>query len=106
MVKTTGRTSRKSFNVSQKIVVGNREVMAEVKSAPVVSAPVVKKKVEVIKPIPVKKSPERASSTLEIKETVALAAVVYTAPPKTSALESFLWLPRKIWGAVSSIFKL
>jgi len=129
-VKSTGRTSKKSFSLIQEIVVGNVVAPTEVKSIPtssvvaptvssVPSTPVlvkpiivpvkteipVKKKVEVIKQLPVKNLPEITSSTAGITEGVGLAAVIYTAPPKTSTLESFLWLPRKIWSTVKSIFQ-
>lgn len=122
-VKTTGRSSKKTSILTQKIVVGSEASITEVTSVPpssvaptltpVPSKPIsnpvetntfVNKKVEVIKIIPVKNSPRNASST-ETKEGSGLAAVIYAAPPKTSAFDSFLWLPRKIWGTVKSIFQ-
>lgn len=117
-VKTTGRTSKKTFSLQQKIVVGSAvSVSAQVK--PVVASSTIApevtlvkpptsiqvKKTEGIKPTPPPKVEERATSTVEVKEGAGLAAVIYTAPPKTSALESFLWLPRKIWSVVKSVFQ-
>ncbi len=117
-IKTSGRTSKKVFGLSQKIVVGNEGGAAEVPTVvPVVQVPsksnsvlvkteaVVKKKVENIKPLPVKNPVEVASSTIEKKEASGFASVIYTAPPKTSALESFLWLPKKTWSVIKSIFQ-
>jgi len=117
-IKTTGRTSKKTFSLQQKIVVRNAvSVSTEVKPVVVPSTIVPEvtlvkpptniqtKKTESVRPAPLPKVEERATSTVEVKEEMGLAAVVYTAPPKTSALESFLWLPRKIWSVVKSIFR-
>jgi hypothetical protein len=113
-VKTAGRTSKESFSLSQNIVVGTEvknipipptsTLVPVAPVTPVLSKPIaVPVKTKAAKSLPIKPV-EVASSTIETKVESELAAVVYTAPPKTSALESFLWLPRKIWGAVSSIF--
>lgn len=108
-IKTTGRTTKQSFGLSQKVVVGDKSVIGtEVKNIPVAPKPAAipgKKDVEGVKPALVKKSVEVASSTKEVKSEAGLAAVIYTATPKTSALESFLWLPRKVWGAIQSVFQ-
>lgn len=34
-----------------------------------------------------------------------LVATVYTASPKSSALESFLWIPKKGWGILAGLFR-
>lgn len=127
-VKTTGRTSKKTFSLQQNIVVRDEVVATEVKSVSVpsavlasavpvkavhvepVSVPVktkvpVKKEVKVAQPLLVQNQPTTASSTLETTETTELATIIYTASPRTSALESFFWLPKKIWSAVKSVFR-
>ncbi len=124
-VKTIGRSNKKTFTLTQGIIItGGSNINAEVKTTPVPSVattvipfaqtlPLVVKSSpiprKVLEKIPAKKQNETASSTVEkkeeIKESSDLAAVIYTAPPKVSALESFLWLPRKIWSVVRSVFQ-
>lgn len=114
-VKTTGRTSEKSFSLRQNIVVGTEvkniptpptpTLVPVAPVAPVLSKPiVVPVKTKATQSLP-GKPVEVASSTIENKEESGFAAVIYTAPPKTSALESFLWLPKKIWSAVKGVFQ-
>lgn len=61
----------------------------------------------------VKKEVAIATTTEEKEEGVvmdemqsdSLVANVYTGSQKTSALESFLWIPKKGWGLLSGLFR-
>lgn len=108
-IQTTGRTSKKSFTISQKIVVGKQASVAPT-SAPIpvpLKAPIntQSKKTEEVKSLPLPMSEQTASSTSKVKESSGFATVIYTAPPKASALDSFLWLPNKIWTVIKSVFQ-
>lgn len=92
----------------------------KVETMPVVIEPVVAQEEPKVKIVyiekPISKKETTVMSTSETKaETLPLStkeinaddlvATVYAASPKSSALESFLWIPRKGWGILAGLFR-
>lgn len=65
-----------------------------------VEKPVAKKEIKVSEVEEVETVPEIISEPEN-----DLVAAVYTASPKSSALESFLWIPKKGWGILTGLFR-
>lgn len=119
-VTVTGRTSKKSFSVSQTITIGVLPVVAPnpVVIPPVSNIPIkhivevqkqsVQKTLAKAKPKPINVTPigttTISTSSISIASSSQLVAVVHESTPSPSALETMLWLPKKIWVFLTGLF--
>ncbi len=65
-----------------------------------IDRPIIKKEV-----LGVTTTPEKKEEVVENISSESLVANVYTGSEKVSALESFLWIPKKGWGILAELFR-